>query len=315
MSKIQTLTGRIRAVMARTLAELEGAAGPAARYLGLTNRRPTLPVRLGLVPALVAGHLAESPPARASLVCLGAAVELVYHSATTFDDLQDKSPKRGNQPSVWSVYGQDQAMNVGVWLLSAAHLAVAQSRLAPAQLGPAHTALARAVGEMTRGQWQDLDGARPGLDACLACGQLKTGGLIALALQWGGIAAGVDARAQKALAGAGHRLGEALQLHDDVEDLLEGFAAGTPQWTALLAAIYPYLEPAAQGQVDAWLAAEPAAPEPAAVAALLRQHGAAQVGLVLAEAAARAGLGLLQDAGLTEADIAAVTGAMGLKHG
>lgn len=287
----------VRLAVMAYIAEAEGPQGPVAAWVAAAPSP-----RVSMLPPAVARALgAELPPAVAA--SLAAAMELVFHSATVLDDLQDNSARRHGRPAAWIAMGWRQAINAGVLLLAAANLAVAAAGLG----AEGQRALARGTGLMARGQWVDVEGRRATLDEMLACGRQKTGGLVGMAMALGGLAVGVGPERAAALADAGALIGEALQLHDDVEDLLERFESGRPCWTALLAAVYPTLPPAGQVTVDEWLTGG-ASPSPEEMAALLLDHGAAQIGLALARRALGAADRALRGAGLGGEEAAALIG-------
>jgi geranylgeranyl diphosphate synthase type I len=67
---------------------------------------------------------------------LGAAIELLHNFTLIHDDIQDDSPTRRHRPTVWSLWGIEQAINAGDALFAVAHLPFATLRNngAPAEL-------------------------------------------------------------------------------------------------------------------------------------------------------------------------------------
>jgi geranylgeranyl pyrophosphate synthase len=242
------------------------------------------------------------------LVPVGAAVELLYHSATIFDDIQDSSEARYGLPAAWKLYGKERAINIGIWLLSASNLIVTSSRMPSDITVLAVAAVNRAVGNMTRGQWSDLSLERPDLQQCLELSGRKTGALIAAGLHLGAIAARVPIDRHPIWLDAGYRLGEALQLHDDLEDLIDRFAAGGPRWTSAVAAVYPHLREEVKRELDNAMARSDARQ----FTAILADHGASQMLFSLSAASAAAARKLLGHAGLQKQAIDSLYNILGL---
>jgi len=88
-----------------------------------------------------------------------AALELTHRTTLIFDDIQDKGQERNNQPTVRSVWGDDQAINAGLVLSSHARLALQRLTLrnVPASkvLGIS-SVLENAVIDLCHGQYMDI---------------------------------------------------------------------------------------------------------------------------------------------------------------
>jgi hypothetical protein len=308
MNRATPLLEQTKQIILEALAALEGADGPAARWV-CKEPRP----RIGRIPAIVSSAYGggDAEARGEALVRSGAALELLYHSAAVFDDIQDQSESRGGRRSAWSVHGTGQAINIGVRLLAAANLAIVASEGAlPDSLRlEAAEALDLAVGELSRGQWQDLSADRPDLTDCLTCARKKTGELIAVALQLGGIAAGIATERKGLLMEAGRRLGEALQLHDDLEDLLEEDGACEPAWTSVTAALFPQLPIEEQTRLLAALDAADAQ----TFSRIQLHHGAAQIAMALADVSVIHARKLFREAGLPNAIVDALLEELRLK--
>jgi geranylgeranyl diphosphate synthase, type I len=59
---------------------------------------------------------------------LGAAIELLHNFTLIHDDIQDDSPTRRHRPTVWRLWGIEQAINAGDALFAVAHLPFAALR-------------------------------------------------------------------------------------------------------------------------------------------------------------------------------------------
>lgn len=53
-----------------------------------------------------------------------ACLELAHRTTLIFDDIQDKGEERNNRPTVWTIWGVNQAINAGFALSSYSHLAL-----------------------------------------------------------------------------------------------------------------------------------------------------------------------------------------------
>ena len=82
---------------------------PRGKYL-----RPVLCLAMC---AALGGDPEQAIPAAASL-------ELGHRCTLIFDDIQDKGVERNRRPTVWAIWGIDQAMNAGLVLSSFARIAL-----------------------------------------------------------------------------------------------------------------------------------------------------------------------------------------------
>jgi geranylgeranyl diphosphate synthase type II len=147
------------------------------------------------------------------------AVEFVHTSSLIIDDLpcmDDAGLRRGN-PTLHRVYGDDVALLAGIALLNQAYALFGQN---PELIREATECIG--MGGMIGGQAIDLDG---GLGDALAERDRKTSAMMRLALTAGALAAGASPDEVVPLAAAGHLLGQAYQICDDMLD------AGHPDHT------------------------------------------------------------------------------------
>jgi geranylgeranyl diphosphate synthase type I len=178
-----------------------------------TDADPGKAVRPGL--ALLA---AEAVGGDAEVAVPGAvAVELVHNFSLVHDDLMDRDTERRHRPTVWSVWGDATAIHVGDAMASLAHEMLGESDSTYA--ADAQQALARATRDLIRGQVLDVafeDRDDVTLEACLDMAAGKTGALLGVSAEIGGILAGAPQRVRSALREYGEQLGLAFQLVDDV---------------------------------------------------------------------------------------------------
>ena len=186
--------------------DLEPLAKPAPAGKKL---RPALVL---LVSQAVSGEI--SPTAHGA----AAAVELVHNFSLVHDDIQDRSELRRHRPTVWSLWGMPQGINVGDALFALAQLVlVGEGSALSAQL--AADLNATTVG-LAEGQFLDIDmqagQTPPTLDTYEAMISRKTGVLFACACRMGALAAGASTAQCEAYSAYGMQLGVAFQEQDDL---------------------------------------------------------------------------------------------------
>jgi len=88
-----------------------------------------------------------------------AALELTHRTTLIFDDIQDKGEERNNQPTVWAIWGADQAINAGLVLSCYARLAIHRLTLrnVPSnKVLAVSSVLENAVIDLCHGQFMDI---------------------------------------------------------------------------------------------------------------------------------------------------------------
>jgi geranylgeranyl diphosphate synthase type I len=154
-----------------------------------------------------------------------AAIELIHNFSLLHDDIEDQSPLRRNRPTVWSIWGEKQAINAGDAMFALAHLAIPR-------LGANH--IDRAVQsrmveivdetsiELTCGQHLDIafeDQDRITIDDYLSMIGGKTATLVAAAAHLGALAGRAEDIDQNHYRAFGQSLGMAFQVCDDMLDI------------------------------------------------------------------------------------------------
>jgi geranylgeranyl pyrophosphate synthase len=162
------------------------------------------------------------------VAALAASIEIVHAYSLVHDDLpcMDDDDVRRGRPTTHRVHGVAVAMAAGVAMVPlAARCALDAGRARGLRLdvcGAIARELMRAsgAGGMVGGQLLDLDGEGLSLDleALERIHRAKTGALISASVRIGGIAAGADKVATRALTEYGDALGLAFQIADDVLD-------------------------------------------------------------------------------------------------
>ena len=175
----------------------------------------------GLRPAL-AVLSAEAVGADAAVAVPGAAaVELVHNFSLVHDDIIDGDVERRHRPTVWAVFGVDDAVISGDALHNLAfQVLLGRSDEEPsAERVRATTRLLAATTAMIAGQAADMAfDYLPEVDlaACLALEADKTGALLGYSASVGAVLAGAPAARVDALEVYGQELGLAFQAVDDV---------------------------------------------------------------------------------------------------
>src|SRR6185312_771448 len=88
-----------------------------------------------------------------------AGIELLHNFSLVHDDIQDRSPTRRGRPTVWTLWGEAQAINVGDGMFSLAHQAWLRAPLAerdPACFLAVARALEDTISALCEGQYLDI---------------------------------------------------------------------------------------------------------------------------------------------------------------
>ena len=151
-----------------------------------------------------------------------AALELIHNFSLIHDDIQDGDVERRHRPTVWSVWGQPQALVAGNAMRSLADLAalrLTRCGVSPEKAVGASLLLTNGYLEMTMGQCSDLafEGRLDiSLDDYLQMVSWKTGALIRCGMEMGALIASDDPKEVQAFSRCGSRLGRAFQIRDDI---------------------------------------------------------------------------------------------------
>lgn len=190
----------------------EDVEGRPVRSGGGKALRPTLCL---LASEAAGGDWRKALPAAAAL-------ELVHNFSLVHDDIQDRDTERRHRPTVWSVWGEAQAINAGDALKALGGLAVlnlASEGVSSALVLDAACILEQATLEIVEGQALDLS-FEERLDVTeneyLEMIEKKTGALLDCALRLGGLVGAADPTVAEALGRCGRLLGVAFQIRDDM---------------------------------------------------------------------------------------------------
>ncbi|MET8961230.1 family 2 encapsulin nanocompartment cargo protein polyprenyl transferase [Streptomyces sp. NPDC004074] len=170
-------------------------------------------------PALVLTAVRALGGREAVAVRAAAAVELVHNFTLLHDDVMDRDATRRHRPTVWTVFGDADAILAGDALQALALRMLAEDRHPAAAAAAAR--LAACVVELCAGQHADTamersDPDEVTLDEVLDMAEAKTGALLGCACAVGALYAGADDEDVEALDAFGREAGLAFQLIDDV---------------------------------------------------------------------------------------------------
>lgn len=148
-----------------------------------------------------------------------AAIEILHNFTLVHDDIQDRSPLRRHRPTVWSLWGVSQAINVGDAMFAVAHLACGHDGAHPYDPATAFELseqLHRTTLRIVEGQALDLSfEERPDIGAADYLNMIrgKTAAIIRYAC-WAGARIAGSPRAGT-LGDFGEALGIGFQIMDD----------------------------------------------------------------------------------------------------
>jgi geranylgeranyl diphosphate synthase type I len=157
-----------------------------------------------------------------SLAHFAAGLELLHNFSLIHDDIEDRSEKRRNRPTVWSIWGAPQAINAGDGMLSLAHLAWLRSPMAendPATFAAALRSAESTILRLCEGQFLDMKAERSlemSTNAYLKMIGRKTAGLIGEAAWLAARVANIPAPLREVTRAFGTDLGIAFQIRDDI---------------------------------------------------------------------------------------------------
>src|SRR6266849_9819325 len=122
---IAAVDEEIRALLTGADASLQPFYGMMLYDLGLDAGRASgkrlRPVLCTLVYEALTGDAHGALPA-------AAAIELLHNFTLIHDDIEDQDPRRHHRPTVWSVWGEAQAINAGDGVFATSRLAIQRLR-------------------------------------------------------------------------------------------------------------------------------------------------------------------------------------------
>jgi geranylgeranyl diphosphate synthase type I len=151
-----------------------------------------------------------------------AAVELVHNYSLVHDDIQDNDRERRHRPTVWTIWGQPQAINAGTAMRILADLSIARldsERVPEERQLKIHRRLDEATLQLLEGQFLDISfesREAVSLDEYSGMISKKTAALIACAMEIGARVASTEDDLPERFARLGRALGMAFQIRDDI---------------------------------------------------------------------------------------------------
>jgi geranylgeranyl diphosphate synthase type I len=151
-----------------------------------------------------------------------AAVELLHNFSLIHDDIQDDSPLRHNRPTLWKVWGEANAINIGDALFTIAYDSL--QRLSTTGIS-SETVIQiwhifnRTMLELTRGQHLDMRFEHQPIvttDEYVSMITGKSAALLSACAEMGALIGCGDPQVAQHYADFGLNLGIAFQIHDDI---------------------------------------------------------------------------------------------------
>lgn len=220
----QKVEQEIRSLLVEGSTPLFGLDTMGAYHMGMADQKGNLrddgkgkylrPLFCLAICAGLGGDPDKAIPAAASL-------EMAHRTSLIFDDIQDAGRERNGQPTVWSIWGVNQAINAGLALSCHARLAAQKGSacgISPETTLRILSVLENAVIHLLQGQYLDLSF---GETVNLAIGDYlrmvegKTGALFGAACEVGALCAGVEPDRVKLAREFGIAMGMAFQIQDD----------------------------------------------------------------------------------------------------
>jgi len=156
---------------------------------------------------------------------VAAAVELLHNFTLVHDDIEDQDPRRHHRPTVWSVWGEPQAINAGDGMYAISRLAVQRLRgsgFAAERILDVSALLDETCVRVCEGQFLDISfESRTDVtsERYRAMAAKKTGALFGASAQAAAILATDDRTVHEQLARFGAEFGQSFQAHDDVQGI------------------------------------------------------------------------------------------------
>jgi geranylgeranyl pyrophosphate synthase len=161
------------------------------------------------------------------LPAISEAIESLHAGSLVIDDIQDDSQSRRGQQTMHHRIGVPLAINAGNWMYFHALECLSDAPLPVEQRDRLLASMIRASRQCHEGQAVDLHSrvdrvpAMHWHEATLAISTLKTGELVALAVDMGCIAANPNSPLSGALRKFGRQIGIALQMRNDLDELTQ----------------------------------------------------------------------------------------------
>ncbi len=210
----------LRKIVGEGEGELRRHYGMMRYHMGWADEelRPVVaPTGKRLRPLLCLLSCESSGGAWEEAIPAAAALELIHNFSLVHDDIQDRSPFRRHRPTVWKLWGEALAINVGDALLILA--CKAMEKLPPEKFKESCRILNEACLMLTEGQFLDLifeTKEKVSIDEYMEMIKRKTAALMAASTQIGAIMGTDDKEIVERFRRFGEKLGMAFQVQDDI---------------------------------------------------------------------------------------------------
>ncbi len=161
--------------------------------------------------------LQPTSPAPVELIQVSAALELLHTASLIHDDIIDQAPLRHNKPTLHTLYGQEVAIPMGVYLYT-----IALGLIEKADHRPSFRKISHSVKWLCEGELRQIISRDhiPTITEYLIIAKKKTAILFTTALFCGAGIANATKSDQLKLQRIGHNLGMLFQITDDYMDLM-----------------------------------------------------------------------------------------------
>ena len=226
------VAARALADVERGLADLDLPAEPASLYDPVRYALASGGKRVRPVTLLLAAEAFGGAAARVRALPAALAVETFHNFTLVHDDIMDRAATRRGRPTVHAAFGEAEAILAGDLMHGLSARLVHETQTDRGS--EARALFDRMVVRLCEGQALDLafeTRADVSVDDYLAMIDGKTGALLEVALELGALVGGAEPDACAAMRRAGHALGRAFQIQDDLLDL----TADAPGWGKTIA--------------------------------------------------------------------------------
>lgn len=216
--------------VSQALAGLDLPAEPAGLYDPVRYVLDGGGKRVRPVLVLLTAEAYGGADARRRALPTALAVEVFHNFTLVHDDIMDHAPTRRGRPTIHQRWDEPTAILAGDLLMGLSYDLLARTE--GADLARLSRSFSRMVARLCEGQsldlrFETLDAVS--VDDYLDMIDRKTGALLEVSLELGGLVSGADDDALDALRRAGRALGRAFQIQDDLLDLTaEGDGWGKP---------------------------------------------------------------------------------------
>ncbi len=214
------MTADLVAEVEAGLAALDLPADPPSLYGPVRYALESGGKRIRPVALLLAAEAFGGADARRRALPAALAVEVFHNFTLVHDDIMDRSATRRGRPCVHTRFGEAEAILAGDLMHGLAVRLLNETETDRDRL--ARALFDRMVARLCEGQARDLAFERQaGVSVADYLGMIddKTGALLDLALELGALVGGAGDAALAAMRRAGHALGRAFQIQDDLLDL------------------------------------------------------------------------------------------------